>query len=233
MRPVRSTRAESGTVPSSLLDALRDHGVRRIRRIQFKANRTRILSTSRDGETLYLHVCFRSWGQETARAIATVLHASRRSPEQRRAAAFLRACEAEWRAAQPPSATKPQQPPRPSRCCATPEQLESLTEMYVELNRSHFGGRLPTSIPLRLSDRMTRRLGHVRYYRDEDGTRSVVELALSRRLFVSGDAEQLRDTFLHEMAHVEAWLEHGHGGHGPIWKQIARRVGCEPRASVD
>lgn len=79
---------------------------------------------------------------------------------------------------------------------------------------------------------MTRRLGHVRYHREEDGRPSVIELALSRDLFLPGNEVHLRDTLLHEMAHIEAWLEHEHGGHGPVWKRIAQRVGCEPRAST-
>src|SRR5690606_14322713 len=98
------------------------------------------------------------------------------------------------------------------------------------LNAERFGARLPADLPLRLSRRMTRRLGHVRWHRRADGTRIVVELALNPDLFLVGNEAQLRDTLLHEMAHVEAWLEHGSAGHDAVWRRIARRVGCEPRA---
>jgi predicted SprT family Zn-dependent metalloprotease len=53
---------------------------------------------------------------------------------------------------------------------------------------------------------------------------------ISADLLLPANAEVLRDTLLHEMAHGEAWLRHGHRGHGKIWRRIAERVGCVPRA---
>jgi hypothetical protein len=58
----------------------------------------------------------------------------------------------------------------------------------------------------------------------------VAELALNIDLLLPGNEKALLDTMLHEMAHVEAWLVHGHREHGRIWRDVARRVGCEAKA---
>lgn len=227
-----SSRSSSDSAPSgrTVLAALHGRGVKRIRRVRFKANRTRLLSVSRDGETLYLHECFRNGDEEVLEAVASILSAPRGSAAHRSAAALLRERASAWRAEQPADPLTAPRPPRPSRCCATPEQRAFLVREYTALNAAHFGGRLPKRLTLRLSDRMTRRLGHMRYHRESDGTRRVIELAFNRDLFRPGNEALLRDTILHEMAHVEAWLEHGHAGHGAIWKRIARRVGAVPMA---
>ncbi len=120
--------------------------------------------------------------------------------------------------------------PRPGPCCGSPAQRRFLAAEYRRLNAERFDGRLPHELPLRLSRRMTRRLGHVRYHRRADGERVVIELALNPDLMLEGNETELAATLLHEMAHVEAWLAHGHRLHGASWKRIARRVGCEPRA---
>lgn len=240
-----------------LLAALRARGVHRIRRIRFKRNRTRLLSVSRDGATLHLDEAFDAAPMVVVDAIAALLSARRGSPAYRAAVAVLRewggprqavrhvggagngnggAPAASGRgvgqgarAAAPDTSPAPVTP-RPSACCATPAQRHFLREAYRRLNEELFGGQLPAEVPLRLSRRMTRRLGHVRYYRRVDGVREVIEIALNPDLMLKGNEAELRATLLHEMAHVEAWLVHGDHGHGAAWKRIARRVGCEPRA---
>lgn len=225
-KPSSKPRAE----PDDLVARLGALGVGRIRSVRFKRNRTRLLSVSRDGETLHLHECFRTGDDEVIVAIATILRGPRGSAAHRAAQALLRERASVWWADQPEGRLSAPRPPRPSRCCATPAQRAFLAREYATLNAAHFGNRLPADLPLRLSDRMTRRLGHMRYHREADGTRRVIELAFNRELFRPGDEAVLRDTLLHEMAHVEAWLEHGHAGHGAIWKRIAKRVGAVPRA---
>jgi predicted SprT family Zn-dependent metalloprotease len=75
---------------------------------------------------------------------------------------------------------------------------------------------------------MSRRLGQIRFL---DGPpRRVVEIALNADLMLEANEAQRLDTMLHEMAHAEAFLVHGHRGHGAVWRRIAGRVGCEPRA---
>src|SRR5690606_7279653 len=99
-------------------------------------------------------------------------------------------------------------------------------------NQACFGGRLPPDIRIRLSNRMRRRLGQIRY--DDAGPeRAVLEIALNVDLMLHANDEHRLETMLHEMAHAEAYLLYGERGHGPRWRRIARRVGCEPRACSD
>lgn len=205
-----------------MLAALRARGVEGAARVVFKDNRTRLLSVSRDRRTVYLHRCFAAAPPAVVDAMATLLAGRRRAAATRRAARVLRAWAAEH-------APLPVASPKPGRCDGTPAQRAVLRERYGEYNRGYFGSRLP-AVPLRVSARMRRRLGHVRCHRTEDGRRVVVELAINALLFDAGNEAVFRETLLHEMAHVEAWLVHGHRGHGAIWKRIAQRVGCEPRA---
>lgn len=215
----------------ALLAALMRRGVRRIRAVRLKRNRSRLLSVSRDGTTLHAHIAFGHAPEEVLDAVALFLTARRGSAAHAGAVAAIRGWGRLAIPAEPDApGVRPVAEPRPGPCCGTPAQRRFLEEEYRRLNAERFGGRLPADLPLRLSRRMTRRLGHVRWHRRADGTRTVVELALNPDLFLAGNEAQLRDTLLHEMAHVEAWLEHGSAGHGAVWKRIARRVGCEPRA---
>ena len=116
--------------------------------------------------------------------------------------------------------------PAPGPDCATLAQRRYLEALYRHYNRSLFGGRLPEDVCVRLSSRMKSRLGQVKLWRDRWGRRSVIELALNADLMLPENDENRIDTLLHEMAHIEAWLFHGDGGHGEPWKECARRVGC-------
>jgi len=50
-------------------------------------------------------------------------------------------------------------------------------------------------------------------------------ITMSRHFVDRNRPSEIRDTLLHEVAHALV----GHGrGHGPIWKAMARRVGCRP-----
>lgn len=210
-----------------MLREIRAGSGRDLRQLRFKDNRVRLLSLSRDGATLYLHTSFRSAPREVVEAIAAFLAAERGSSTAAKAVTKLR----RWAAtAAVPSAPAVLRPPRPGRCCGTPAQRRFLAELYREFNRSHCGGRLPPELPLRFSSRMRSRLGHVRCHLTPAGTRTVVELALNIDLLAEGSERQLRETMLHEMAHVEAWLAYGDRGHGVHWRRIARRLGCAPRA---
>jgi hypothetical protein len=224
---------------TTLLHAIRARSGRQFRQVRFKANRVRLLSISQDGATLYLHISFRAAPREVVEAIAAFLRAGRGSAESARAVARLRrwatesataALSAGTIPANPTTSPLPRRPPRPGRCCATPAQRQFLATLYREFNRTHCEGRLPPELPLRFSDRMRRRLGHIRYHETPEGERIVVELALNIDLMGEGSESQLRDTLLHEMAHVEAWLTYGDRGHGRHWRRIAERLGCVPRA---
>lgn len=227
---------------TELLQAVRSGSGLEIRQLRFKDNRVRLLSVSRDGATLYLHQTFRNAPPAVVDAIATFLRARPGSAASAAASAQIRG----WAARQSASAvyrnasytpgkrhagsaaTSPA--PRPGPCCATPAQRSFLAELYRDLNHRYCAGRLPPELPLRFSNRMRRRLGHVRCHRSPSGERTVIELALNIDLMAEGNERQLRETMLHELAHVEAWLLYGDRGHGTHWRRIARRLGCPPRA---
>jgi hypothetical protein len=242
----------------SFLSELRRRGARSIQRVAFRHNRTRLLSLSRDRLTLNAHACFLTAPPEVLDAVARFVTADPRGASHRRAVAQLRAwpgAEAGLRAAR---ARAPQRQARPTECCASPAQRAFLRELYARLNRSRFGGHLPRDLPIRVSPRMARRLGQVRFDLQVGSTgagsegalaaarrrrpavrgasghtaspRQSLELALNADLFMEGNERELLDTLLHEMAHVEAFLTTGHRGHGLAWKKVAERVGCEARA---
>lgn len=206
-----------------VLRELRARAVPDVQAVTFRANRSRLISLSSDRRRLNLHECFRSGGPDVLAAIATFASARGDSAAYRQAIARLR----RWHGAQVDE-SELEAGARPPASCGTAAQLAALAEWYGQLNRAHFGGQLP-ELPVRLSDRMRRRLGHVQYGGGKDA-RSVTEIALNVDLLIPGNGRALRDTLLHELAHAEAWLRHGQRGHGRVWQRIALRVGCEPLA---
>lgn len=209
--------------PDAFGRALAARGVVGIERIRYKRNRTRLISLSADQRSLNLHECFRGAPDPVIDAIATFLIASPGSKQQRRAVHTMRV----WSEGQAPEDGAVVFSGRP--CAGSEAQQEFILTAYQRLNDHLFEGRLPPVIPIRLSNRMARRFGHVEYRR-RAGARQISELALNVDLLIHGNEKHLLDTLLHEMAHVEAWVLHGHRGHGATWKRIARRVGCEVRA---
>lgn len=207
-----------------VLRELRARGVSDVRSVRFRANRSRLISMSADRGRLNLHECFRSGGPDLLDAIAAFASAQGDSARYRQAIARMR----RWHGAQVDE-SELEANARPPAGCGSPAQLSALAHWYRQLNRSHFAGQLPDLLPVRLSDRMRRRLGHVQYG-GRSADRSVTEIALNVDLLLAGNERALRDTLLHEMAHAEAWLKHAHRGHGRIWQRIAARVGCEPLA---
>lgn len=226
--------------PSRVLTAdafvaqLVNRGVSYVRSVRFKNNRNRIITLGRDGSTLHIHSCFQECPDPVLDAVATFLKAGRRSQAYRGAIETLReywlqkgrtgGWAAEADDAEVITST------RKLPCCGTSQQLAFLRDLYSRLNAIHFNGALPAYIQLRVSDRMESRFGHMRYHSLRTGERIALEIALNHNLFLEGNERNLLDTMLHEMTHVEAWLEHGHRAHGTVWRRIARRVGCEPRA---
>lgn len=208
----------------AFIRALKARGVDGVLRIRFRPNRTRLISLSADGHSLNLHECFRGSPDNVIDAIATFLSARNGSREQRVAVRVMRA----WSEGQ--VADDAGAPPRVRVTAGTSAQQRFLADIYRLLNLHLFDSRLPDGVPLRLSNRMARRFGHVEYRRVKGAGREIAELALNLDLLIEGNERHLLDTLLHEMAHVEAWVVHGHRGHGAVWRQIARRVGCEVRA---
>jgi hypothetical protein len=215
-----------------LLRELRARGAVSLRRIAFRDNRHRLLSVSRDGATLNAHAAFRLATPELIDQLGLFLTAGRRSNAYADAVRALR----DWEGAREgvrvaAERDEDERPPRRAPCEGTPEQQAFLSSLYARLNRAMFDGLLPDDLPLRLSHRMRRKFGVVRYARAvADGQRRVIEIALNIDLFLEGNERELVDTLLHEMAHAEAWLLHAHAGHGRTWRTIAHRVRCEARS---
>jgi hypothetical protein len=205
--------------------------------VGFRSNRSTILSLSPGGGRLSLHEAFAHASPRILDALAVYLTEGHlRTPGFRLASRTIRgwrrlerAMAAERRRAPGRSRRRGRgriQKPAPGPDCATLAQRRYLEALYAHYNRTLFGGRLPDDVVLRLSSRMKSRLGQVKLYRDRWGRRSVIELALNADLMLPENDDNRIDTLLHEMAHIEAWLCHGDGGHGTAWKECARRVGC-------
>jgi hypothetical protein len=236
--PFRRRRAraidEQLTLPLSWLDeeafcdALVARGVS-VGRVRFKRNKSRLISLSSDHVSLNVHDCFRAAPGPVIDAVASFVRAPQHTAEYRRAIARMRA----WWHAQATDDEDALRRATTATCCATLEQRSYLARLFRRLNHERFGGALPELVPIRLSNRMSRRFGHITYGRALGGSRTVEEIALNVDLMIEGNEQALVDTLVHEMAHAEAWLAHAHRGHGAIWRAIARRVGCEDRACSD
>ncbi len=159
----RTDNAMAHHTQEAFLSELKRRGARSIRRVVFRQNRTRLLSLSRDRTTLNAHACFLAAPPRIMDAVARFVTADPRTASHRRAVQELRTwpgAEAGLRAAR---ARPSRRPPRPTECCASPAQRAFLRELYARLNRSRFGGQLPKDLAIRVSGRMARRLGQVRF----------------------------------------------------------------------
>ena len=104
--------------------------------------------------------------------------------------------------------------------------VAQLERWHAALNRQYFGGEL-SPIPVRVSSRMTTRLGALVL---DAATGVAAEIAISRRHMMRDEESEVRDTVLHEMVHQ--WqVEAGHApDHGRSFKAKAREVGITPAA---
>ena len=204
------------------LGALRVRGITFLREVEFRPNRSRLISLSADRHRLNLHECFRAAPSRLIDSVAAFATAPARSRAFRDAVERMR----QWHEGQVAEFGLGE----PLASCGTAAQRSYLERVYSQLNQSHFNNSLPRTLQIRLSDRMSRRFGHVSYARTVQGERRVAELALNIDLLLPGNERALLDTVLHEMAHIEAWLLHGHRDHGRVWRDVARRIGCEAKA---
>jgi hypothetical protein len=209
-----------------VLAALREHGAG-IRHVRYRQNRSVLVSVSRDGRTLNSHECFREAPWPVAEAIAMFVLAPRRSAQYRRALGVIQGWEGARRGLEQ---ARHRRPPR-AVPAGRAEEVADLRALFDRYNAERFGGCLPP-IALRVSRRMSRSLGTIAYG-EGAGERSVRQITISADLLLPANRPILLDTLLHEMAHAEAWLRHGHRGHGPVWRTVAVRVGCVPRAITE
>jgi SprT-like family len=104
--------------------------------------------------------------------------------------------------------------------------LGRLKQLHQELNLRHFGGSL-SQIPIRLSARMSTRLGELVL---EHNSNRAKEIGISRRHLARHPWEEVQHTLLHEMVHqwqAETGLP---VDHGPSFRRKAREVGVLPAA---
>lgn len=216
------------------LEALHRRGARRVRRVTFRRNRATIWSLSGSGTVLNLHEGYRQAPASILDAFAVIVRAvPRDTTAYREAAKRVR----EWPGLGPAlrrardafrrirSRRRPL-PTYPGPCCATAEQKRYLRRLYLYLNDSRFDGRLPRSLPLRLSNRFRSRLGQLVPGLCE-GRRVVLEIALNVDLMLQGNGRERLDTLVHEMAHAADWLFSGGEGHGATWRRWAQHAGCQ------
>ncbi|MGD2067303.1 MAG: SprT-like domain-containing protein [Gemmatimonadota bacterium] len=214
-----------------LLALLRETGAGALERIRFRPNRRTLWSITGGGRRLNLHEAYREAPWDVVVHFATLVRGvgrpgGRRTPAFRRSAGAVRG----WSGLERTRRQRRLSTPGP--CCATAAQRRWLTALYRHVAATRFTADLPTEIPVRLSRRMTSRLGHMRGGTEDRGPRwrRVVEIALSLDLMLPGNEEALVDTLVHEVAHAADWLASGGRGHGPGWKALARRAGCSTRA---
>lgn len=218
-----------------LLERLHAHGATRLRTVALRPNRSTLWSLTRRGRMLNLHRAYAAAPESVVAAFALLARTGGRGgSEVQEAAQVVRSwppvLEAVGRLRRKAVEARRRNPSRAAASCAgTPEQRALLREGYQHLNRCRFDGRLPGAMALRWSRRMRRSLGHLRRLPDTDEGRAVEEIALNLDLLLADNEALLRDTLLHEMAHVAAWIFDGDPGHGRAWRRWARRVGCSDR----
>lgn len=207
-------RADAARAAELLLGSLRALGLQHIRKVVLTRNRSVVVSMK--GYELRLHEGFCSAPREMHEQIVRFVMA-RRSWERQTARQAILAYEL-------PKHSKP--PRAPEKTHPEDEPLaERLAEWHTRLNGERFGAQLK-QIPIRVSRRMLRRLGH--YAPGVEG--GGAEIAISaRHLRRDGFASAL-DTLLHEMVHQ--W-QHESGlplDHGLEFRRKCREVGALPRA---
>ena len=230
-----------------VLTLLHRRGARRLRRIRFRPNRSTIWSLTQGGTVLNLHVAYRTAPLELMDHFAVIAREARQGTTAYRAAAEevrswdgleleLRRVRREHRLRRDPIGKRHERRRRrldqAGPCCGTSEQRVYLRRLYRYLNRTRFDGRLPDQVPLRLSNRMTTRVGQM-VPGVRNGIRYILELALNVDLMLEGNGRERIDTLVHEMAHGAEWLFDGKIGHGPGWRRWARYAGCNETACAE
>ncbi len=218
----------------AFLEALQKRGARRLVKVSFRRNRATIWSLCGGGTVLNLYVGYRHAPSSILDAFAVIVRDARKDTVAYREAAL---CVRDWpvlgpalRAAREAHRSTRRRrramPSYPGPCCATAEQNRYLRRLYLYLNERRFAGRLPRTLPLRLSNRFRSRLGQMAPGLC-DGRRIVLEIALNVDLMLRGNGRERLDTLVHEMAHAADWLFSGGEGHGRTWRVWAERARCQ------
>lgn len=204
------TTAES----DRFLQELRRRGLTGITRCCLTTNRTVMVSFRR--RELRVHRAFVRAPEAVLEAI--VLFVTRRGAVQRRARQVILAHPVDRSGT--PARREASHP-------ADAGLLEELRIWHERFNIRHFGGRL-SRVPLRISRRMTTRLGQ---YRVSTCATEPCEIVLARRHIERHGWHEALDTLLHEMVHQ--W-QHESGlpvDHGAAFRAKALEVGTAPSAT--
>ncbi len=205
---------DSARAADLLLGTLRGLGLQHVRSLVLTRNRSVVVSLK--GYELRLHEGFCTAPAEMHAQIVRFVMAKKPWERQTARQAIL---------SYPlPKHTKP--PRAPERTHPEDEPLaERLAEWHTRLNGERFGAKLQ-QIPIRVSRRMVRRLGH--YAPGVEG--GGAEIALSARHVRRDGFASAVETLLHEMVHQ--W-QHESGlpiDHGLDFRRKCREVGALPRA---
>lgn len=203
--------------PRDLVAELRAFGVPASIPILLHQNR-RVMLSFKPRSGLRVHGGYAAAPPEVVAAIAKWAKPWVRRKDRREAArVFLR------------FSVHPDGPPRrirrPDRSEPGDEQrIAQLRALHVVLNARWFGGRL-APIPIELSGRMRRKLGHY-----EPTSVGSPIIAISRRHLSRDGWASVSDTLLHEMVHQ--WQDESGlpVDHGPGFRRKANEVAIEPRA---
>lgn len=229
--------------PGQLLVELRRRGAPALMSVRLRRNRTVLWSLTERGSVLNLHAAFAGAPDPVLDDLARIARHGARGAVAREAAGRvrdwppvgeamekLRGVQVVAALAAAEGVPGAEEQTAGVRCTGSDDERRRVRGLYLAFNAERFEGILPEGLPIRLSDRMKSRLGHVKPATTPGGVRVVVEIALNRLLLHPSNGLLLEDVLLHEMAHAADWLVDGRAGHGPTWKAWARRVGCHPMA---
>jgi hypothetical protein len=187
----------SEAVVASLVHRLRQFGLSDRTRLVLHRNRVVLLTFAHS--VLRLHEGDASAPDDVLQAIALFLSRSTRRRDRLAARRLFLAFPVEQfppARAEPPSRRVAEPPSRRAAESDRP-WIDRLRQEHARLNAERFDGELG-EIPIRLSGRMRRRLGHVALDRT---TGLATEIALNRRHVQRDPWPQVEDTLLHEMVH--------------------------------
>jgi hypothetical protein len=178
--------------------------------------RTRRVMVSMAGNTLRVHEGFLDAPEPVLRAIVTFATARTRAARMQARDVIV---------GHPVDRPPPKRRAEPSRP-GDASLLAQLRFAHAEFNRRHFGGTL-RALPIKLSGRMSTRLGHYSPP-GEDGPEA--EIVLNRRHVQRDGWDEVAHTLLHEMVHQWQQETGRPLDHGPEFRRKAREVGVTPRA---
>lgn len=201
-------------VTERFLEELRKLGLRHVRTLRLTRNRAVLVSLQ--GFELRVHEGFADAPSEMQLQIVRFVMARRKWERQAaREAIVSHPLRRNGSPARAPERTHPEDEPL----------VERLAEWHTRFNGERFGASL-RAVPIRVSRRMQRRLGH--FAPGEDGGHP--EIAISARHLRRDGLAVALETLLHEMVHQ--W-QHESGlavGHDAEFRRKCREVGAAPSA---